>query len=99
MTVVAAMMSAITTATTPPTMATVLSESEVAGPAAVCGGEVAVDILSPGPTGTAEVAVVILSPGPTETAEVAVDRSIQACTIHYLHCIVPVTVSNFGSSA
>ena len=49
MAVVAARMSTITTATTPPTRAPTLSEL-----AAVCGGGVAIDIiqnLSPGPTG------------------------------------------------
>ena len=54
MAVVAAMMSTMTTATTPPMMATVSSELELAGAAGVCGGEVT-GILSPGPTGTAEV--------------------------------------------
>ena len=47
---------AITTATTPPMMATVLSELEPAGAAAVCGGGVTgvvTNILSPGPTGAA----------------------------------------------
>ena len=44
---------AITT-TTPPTTATVLSELELGGSAAVCG-ELAVDILSPGPTGTVNI--------------------------------------------
>jgi hypothetical protein len=50
MAVVAAMMSTITMATTPPTMATVLSEAEPdgsIGAAAVCGGGIAF----PGPTG------------------------------------------------
>ena len=54
MAVVAAMMSTITMATTPPMMATVLSEleAELAGSegAAVCGGGVVVDTLFPGPT-------------------------------------------------
>ena len=53
MAVVAAMMSTITTATTPPMMATVLSalEAELAGSegAAICGGGVVVDT---GPTVT-----------------------------------------------
>ena len=55
MAVVAAMMSTITMATTPPMMATVLSalEAELAGSegAAVCGGGVVVDTLFLGPTG------------------------------------------------
>ena len=55
--IVAAMMSTITTATTPPMMATVLSELELAGPAAVCGGGVVMesDVLSSGPTAAAKV--------------------------------------------
>ena len=55
MAVVAAMMSTITTATTPPMMATMLSELELAGPAAVCDGGVVTDDLCPGPTGAAKV--------------------------------------------
>ena len=57
MAVVAARMSTITT---PPTMAHTLSELELAGLAAVCGGGVAIDIiqnLSPGTTGTAEIVI------------------------------------------
>ena len=53
--VVAARMSTITTATTPPMMATVLSEFKLAGTAAVCGGGVVIDaLLPPGPTGSAK---------------------------------------------
>ena len=56
MAVVAAMISTITMATTPPMMANVLSEleAELAGSegAAVCGGRVVVDTLCPGPTTT-----------------------------------------------
>ena len=43
----------ITTATTPPIMATVLSEFELAVAAAVCGDEVVIEILPSGPTGAA----------------------------------------------
>ena len=51
MAVVAAMMSTITMATTPPMMATVLSDDELAGEGAdaVCGGG---DSVFPGPIGT-----------------------------------------------
>ena len=54
--VVAAMISTMTTATTPPMMATVLSEAELSGSgsaAAVCGG--GVDNPFPGLTGAAKV--------------------------------------------
>ena len=56
MAVVAAMISTITTATTPPMMATVLSEFELAGAAAVCDGGVVMesDVLSAEPTAAAK---------------------------------------------
>ena len=55
MRIVTAITITITTATIPPMMATVLSEVELPGAAAVGGCEVVVDILvPPGPTGAAK---------------------------------------------
>lgn len=55
MTIVAAMMSTIMTGTTPPMMATVLSEPELGGAAAVCSGGVVIDALLPSePAGAAK---------------------------------------------
>ena len=52
-TVIAITIMTITTATTPPMMATVLSELELAGPAAVCDGGVVIDAPPLGRTATA----------------------------------------------